>query len=125
MIPFIIGAGVGYVVALLTEKESKPITTTKDAHNFYVYIRADDFGKGTMLFHTYEDARNMYHKLLKAKSVTYQDILDNVPKEQKAYDEGVEKGWTKEDGQYSPADKFELQELFWGKDNQEFEGKEF
>lgn len=129
MIPFIIGAAVGYITSELmkpnSEKKQKDSKEQKDTKPFYVFIRSNESDKYTLTFYTYEDAKKVYDYVVSNQSVRFKTILDNSEFEQKLYDDGIEKGWTVEDGMKRKSDRINIIEVAFGKENDEFESKTF
>jgi hypothetical protein len=126
MLPYIIAAGVGYLINELVHSEEKPKKDEKKFDDFFVFVRSDDFGKASLVFYSFEDAKAMYDKIAKSGKVKYRDFLDNSEFEKKHYDEGIAKGWTKDEhGLNNPSDTSLVSEIAFGKGDDEFQRKEF
>lgn len=126
MLPYIIAAGVGYLINEIIHSDDNKKKNDKKTDDFFVFIRTDNFGKATLNFYSYEEAKNMFDKISKSGKIKYQDLLDNSEFEKKHYDDGVSKGWTKEEhGLNSPLDISSVSEISFGKGDNTFEEKEF
>ena len=113
----IIGFGIAKAIGGDTEEKS--------AEDFYVYVRTEEAGKVSMYFKDYLSAKNVFQKIKTTGKVKYSDLLKNSEGEAKHYAEMIEKKYTKEDGVSSPNDIISVQEVYFGKGNEDWESKTF
>ena len=85
MLPYIIAAGVGYLINEIVRSDDTKESETNEK-DFWVFVRSDDFGKSTLEFSEYESAKKFYDKFSSNKKVSYQDIIDYDETERKFYD---------------------------------------
>lgn len=129
MIPFIIGAVVGSVVTYFIEEDKIAADKKKQSNtfkDFFIIVTSEQtFDKATLTFYSYEEAKQMYDKIVKSKKIKYQDIIDNSEFEKTHHEEALAKGYKKEDGVLNPAESYDVESVTFGKGDDEFETKEF
>ena len=118
MLPYIIGAGVGFLISEIMKSEKGG---SGNSEKFYVFVQTEDFDKANMLFSDYETAKAMYDKIVKNKSIHYKDLVEYDEKEAKLYDDLKEQGET----ETKLSDKSKVYIVGIGKGSEEFESKEF
>jgi hypothetical protein len=124
MIPYIIAAGVGYLLNELVNS-NKTKSTVKVNNDFFVFVRSDDFGKSTLLFSEYSEAKKVYDKFAAKKKVRYKDLVDFDPSERKLYNQWKSEGNIGKEGYPSSlSDESKIQEISFGQGNKDFESKE-
>ena len=125
MLPYIIAAGVGYLINELVNSD-KQKSTEKKNEEFFVFVRSDNFGKSTLLFSEYEGAKKFYDKFVSNKKVRYKDIVDFDASERKLYDQWKTEGNIGKEGYPASLNaESKIQEIAFGQGNKEFEHKEF
>lgn len=125
MLPYIIAAGVGYLINELVNSH-KPKETSKSKNDFWVFVRSDDFGKSTLSFSEYDGSKKFYDKFVSNKKVRYKDIVDFDASERKLYDQWKSEGNIGKDGYPSGlSSESKIQEVAFGQGDKQFESKEF
>lgn len=123
MIPYILAAIGGWLIGSSSKNEDSNIANTDDKYT--VFLRTDEGGKSSMIFSSFKEANDIFDSVKKSGKIKYQTILENSPSEEKLYKDGLEKGYTKNDGLSSPEDTLSVQEVVFRKGNDVFEEKEF
>jgi hypothetical protein len=125
MIPYIIGAGIGYLVSELLHSE-KSEKKEESSDGFYVFLRAEGLGKANLSFFDYLSAKNFYSKAVTSKKVKYGDIIKFSESEKNLYNQWKSEGNIGKEGYpTSLLQQYKLEEIVFGKGNTEFESKEF
>jgi hypothetical protein len=125
MIPYIIGAGIGYLVSELLHSE-KSEKKEESADGFFVFLRAEGLGKANLSFYDYESAKNFYKKAVTSKRVKYGDVIKFSEGERELYTKWKSEGNIGKAGYpKSLLQQYKLEEIVFGKGNTEFESKEF
>lgn len=75
---------------------------------FHVFIVSDENDKYDLVYYSYDDARKGYDKYKKSKKVTYQEIIDNDPKEKKYFEEWDKEGKIGTEGYPSLSDEIKI-----------------
>lgn len=125
MLPYIIAAGVGYLINELVHSDKRK-EALKSTNNFWVFVRSDDFGKSTLSFSEYEGAKKFYDKFVSNKKVRYKDIVDFDDWERKLYEQWKSEGNIGKDGYPSGLSaESKIREVAFGQGDKEFETKKF
>jgi len=117
--------GFGFSKIIESENAEKDEKKEEKDTGFFVFVRSEQFSKTTMLFEKYEDARNMYNKILKTKKVIYKDLYDNSQFERdlfKKLDENKELNY---EDKLHLNDESLVEEIAWGDSKNTFETKQF
>jgi len=125
MLPYLIAAGVGYIINEIVNSD-KPKENETLKNDFWVFVRSDDFGKSTLSFSQYQEAKKFYDKFVSNKKVRYKDIVDFDTSERKLYNQWKSEGNIGKEGYPSGLSaESKLQEVSFGQRNKQFETKEF
>lgn len=126
MLPYIIAAGVGYLINEFVNTKSQKESQVKSKTYFWVSVRSVDFGKSTLSFSEYDGAKKFYDKFVLNKKIRYKDIVDFDESERKLYDKWKSEGNIGKEGYPSGlTSESKIQEVAFGQGDKQFENKEF
>jgi gas vesicle protein len=109
-IQYLIGGVIGVGVAKLFSDDNKNKSSEKN--NYSVYVKSDDFDKSNMRFYSFDEAKEMYDKIVKSKKVKYKEIIANDEAEKKIYDKWLEEGKIGKEGYPKLSDDSSIQSVF-------------
>jgi hypothetical protein len=128
MIPYIIAAGLGYLLndVLRSEKSDKNKNKTKSENKFFVFVRSKDFGKSNLVFGDFASAKKLYDKVVSSKKIKYKDIVDADNFERSLYEGYKSEGNIGKEGYPSGLNaESKVEEIVIGQGENDFERKEF
>ena len=108
MIPYLIAAGVGFVVAKIFEDDDKKESTTEPT--FHVFVRTEEFDKGNLKFFSFEDGKKFFDKIKSSKKIKYGDIVDYDDSEKELYNKWESEGNIGKEGYPKLSDTDDIQE---------------
>ena len=98
----------------------------EDTSNAYwLHIREKDNTKHSLYFDDFADAKKMYDKILKSKSVFYKDIITYSSFEKELYDKWKKEGNIGKEGYPKLSDNYKIAETVYGRDDSTYEEKHF
>ena len=117
--------GFGFSKIIESENAEKDKKKKEEDAGFFVFVRSEQFGKTEMLFEKYDDARNLYYKLLKAKKVIFNDLYDNSQFERDLFKKLEENKELNDEDKLHLNDESLIEEISWGDSKNTFEEKQF
>jgi hypothetical protein len=115
--------GFGFSKIIESENAEKDKKKKEEDTGFFVFVRSEQFGNAEMLFEKYDDARNLYYKILKTKKVIFKDLYDNSQFERDLFKK-LEENKNDEDRLHLN-DESLVEEISWGDSKNTFEKKRF